>query len=101
MSTQTYNKNDIVIYGDYLWVSLRDNVTTMPSTISNVWDIFLPFPKAKILVSRKQPTNIYNGLIWARILLPYTFEEVNALNYTFADIDALNINWNWANGGGW
>ena len=68
MSTQTYNKNDIVIYGDYLWVSLRDNVTTMPSIISNVWYIFLPFPKEKIFVSREQPANIYDGLIWAKIL---------------------------------
>ena len=68
ITAQTYNKNDIVVYGDYLWVSLRDNVTTMPSTISNVWDIFLPFPKAKIFVSREQPANIYDGLIWAKIL---------------------------------
>ena len=68
ISTQTYNKNDIVVYGDYLWVSLQDNVTTMPSTISNVWNIFLPFPKAKIFVSRAQPVNIYDGLIWAKIL---------------------------------
>ena len=101
LSSQTYNKNDIAIYGDYLWVSLQDNVTAMPSTTSDKWGIFLPFPKVKIFVSRKRPENIYNGLIWARILLPYTFEEVNALNYTFADVNALNINWDYANGGGW
>ena len=101
LSTQAYNKNDAVIYGDYIWVAMRDDVTIMPSSTSDAWTIFLPFPKVKIIVSRKQPTNIYDGLIWARILLPYTFEEVNALNYTFADIDALNINWDWANGGGW
>ena len=67
-SAQIYNKNDIVIYGDYLWVSLQDNVTNMPSTTSDKWGIFLPFPKAKIIVSREQPVNIYDGLIWAKIL---------------------------------
>ena len=101
LSAQTYNKDDAVIYGDYIWVAMRDGVKITPSSTSDAWTIFLPFPKVKIIVSRKQPTNIYNGLIWAKILLPYTFEEVNALNYTFANVDALNINWNWANGGGW
>ena len=92
LPSQTYNKNDIVIYGDYLWVPLQDSVTTVPSMNSDKWSIFLSFPKVKIIVSREQPVNIYDGLIWAKILLPYTFEEVNALNYTFADIDALDIN---------
>ena len=68
VSSQTYNKNDIAIYGDYLWVSLQDNVTNMPSTTSDKWGIFLPFPKVKIFVSREQPVNIYDGLIWAKIL---------------------------------
>ena len=68
LSSKTYNKNDIVIYGDYLWVSLQDNVTTVPLTTSDKWGIFLPFPKVKIFVSREQPVNIYDGLIWAKIL---------------------------------
>ena len=67
-STQIYNKNDVVVYGDYLWVSLQDNVTATPSTISDKWGIFLLFPKVKIFVSREQPVNIYDGLIWAKIL---------------------------------
>ena len=68
LSTQIYNKNDVVVYGDYLWVSLQDNVTNMPSVTSDKWGIFLPFPKVKIIVSREQPVNIYDGLIWAKIL---------------------------------
>ena len=68
LSSKTYNKNDIVIYGDYLWASLQDNVTNMPSVTSDKWGIFLPFPKVKIIVSREQTVNIYDGLIWAKIL---------------------------------
>ena len=67
-STQIYNKNDAVIYGDYIWVAMRDNVTITPSSASDAWMIFLPFPKVKIIVSREQPVNIYDGLIWAKIL---------------------------------
>ncbi len=68
LSSQTYNKNDIVIYGDYLWVSLQDNVTNMPSVTSDKWGIFLPFPTVKIFVSREQPINAYSGMIWMKIL---------------------------------
>ena len=68
LSSKTYNKNDIVIYGDYLWVSLQDNVTDMPSETSNEWGIFLPFPTVKIFVSREQPINTYSGMIWMKIL---------------------------------
>ena len=68
LSSKIYNKNDIVIYGDYLWVSLQDNVTNMPSTTSDKWGIFLLFPKVEIIVSREQPVSIYDGLIWAKIL---------------------------------
>lgn len=68
LSSQTYNKNDIVIYGDYLWVSLQDNVTDMPSVTSDKWGIFLPFPTVKIFVSREQPINAYSGMIWMKIL---------------------------------
>ena len=68
LSTQIYNKNDVVVYGDYIWVSLQDNATNMPSVTSDKWGIFLPFPKVKIIVSREQPASIYDGLIWARIL---------------------------------
>ena len=74
-STQIYNKNDVVIYGDYIWVAMRDNVTITPSSTSDAWMIFLPFPKVKIIVSREQPVNIYDGLIWAKILQPYTLEK--------------------------
>ncbi len=68
LSSKTYNKNDIVIYGDYLWVSLQDNVTNMPSVTSDKWGIFLPFPTVKIFVSREQPINAYSGMIWMKIL---------------------------------
>ena len=68
LSSQIYNKNDIVIYGDYIWVAMRDDVTITPSSTSDAWMIFLPFPKVKIIVSREQPVNIYDGLIWAKIL---------------------------------
>ena len=101
LSTVAYSKNSVVIYGDYMWVALQDNANNAPSADSSFWQVFLNFPKVKIIVSYKYPKNIYNGLIWAKILRPYTFEEVNALNYTFTDINALNIDWNWVNGGGW
>lgn len=68
LSSQTYNKNDVVVYGDYLWVSLQDNVTDMPSITSDKWGIFLPFPTVKIFVSREQPINAYSGMIWMKIL---------------------------------
>ena len=68
LSSQTYNKNDVVVYGDYLWVSLQDNVTNMPSVTSDKWSIFLPFPTVKIFVSQEQPINAYSGMIWMKIL---------------------------------
>lgn len=68
ISTQIYNKNDAVIYGDYIWVSLQDNVTNMPSVTSDKWGIFLPFPTVKIFVSQEQPVNVYSGMIWMKIL---------------------------------
>ena len=68
LSTQIYNKNDATVYGDYIWVAMQDGVAITPPSTSDAWMIFLPFPKVKIIVSREQPVNIYDGLIWAKIL---------------------------------
>ena len=93
--------NDAVVYGDSIWVALQNNVGQIPAQGSEYWEIFLEFPKIQIMVSNTEPTNLYDGLIWIRLLVPYTWSQINALGYTFQDINNLNYNWKWIDGGGW
>lgn len=96
-----YMTNDAVVYGDSIWVALQNNVGQIPAQGSEYWELFLEFPKIQIMVSNTEPTNFYDGLIWIRLLVPYTWSQINALGYTFQDINNLNYNWKWIDGGGW
>lgn len=100
-STAQYVTNDVVVYGDTIWAALQNNSGQIPAQESEYWGVFLDFPKIKLMVSNPPPQNPYNGLIWVRVLLPYTWAYVNSLGYTFQDINNLNQNWKWINEGGW
>jgi len=65
-----YAIDDVVLLGDYLYVATQANQGQPPSPTSAYWDIFLQFPKSKIIVSQTEPTTnmLYDGLVWWQIL---------------------------------
>ena len=60
-------------------------------------------PRAKIIVSQTSvpPDELYDGLIWFRIMVPLTWAQVDAKNVTFEDIDNMNQTWAFIDEGGW
>lgn len=63
-----YIINDAVVYGDAIWVALQNNVGQPPTQGSEYWEVFVEFPKIQIMVSNTPPNNLYDGLIWIKIL---------------------------------
>lgn len=100
-SVVSYYVGDVIVYGDAMWYATQNSNGQVPQANSEYWEVFLDFPVVKIIISRTEPTSPYEGLVWFRILLAYTWAEVNALNYTFQDINNLGKDWKWINGGGW
>lgn len=65
-----YITNDVVLYGNILYVATQPSTGQIPSTTSSYWNEFLEMPKSKIIVSATEPTSdmLYDGLIWWQII---------------------------------
>lgn len=63
-----YIAKDVVAYGEALYVALRNNINKNPLESPLDWQVLFYIPKAKITVSRSEPLNKYEGMIWWKIL---------------------------------
>ena len=59
------------------------------------------FKADKIQLSRRPPAGMTSGQVYFRWLVPYLFNEVDALGYTFNEVDNFNITWAQVDEGGW
>lgn len=102
-STVTYAVNDVVNYQGQLYFAKQANSGQTPSSTSAYWDLFLAVPRAQIIVSQDAipASELYDGLIWWRVLLAYAFAQVDAKAYTFNDVDNLGLTWGYISEGGW
>lgn len=99
----TYAPRDVVYYKDGLYIATQASLNQPPSDTSEYWNVFLKMPRAKIIVSQTSvpPDELYDGLIWFRIMVPLTWAQVDAKNVTFEDIDNMNQTWAFIDEGGW
>lgn len=63
-STDTYEVNDLVVYGTNIYVALVQNTNVTPGTDSNTWGIFLVTNPGKINVGITAPTNPVQNTVW-------------------------------------
>ena len=63
-STNTYNLNDLVVYGDSIYVALQTNTNVTPGTDPTVWGIFLTAVIGKINIGVMPPSNPNFNMIW-------------------------------------
>lgn len=66
-SSKTYNKYDMVVYSNQLFVAKESNSNKIP-TISTEWSLQMSVEEQGIFVSGEEPPNIKQGNIWIQIL---------------------------------
>ena len=66
-SSKTYNKYDMVVYSNQLFVAKENNLNKIP-TISTEWSLQMAVEEQGIFVSEEEPPNIQHGNIWIQIL---------------------------------
>lgn len=57
VGTKTYAKNDVVAYSNVLYVALKANTAVRPDSSTATWQVFMTFPRAKVIVSEEEPTD--------------------------------------------
>ena len=69
-SSAVYQIDDVVLYGNIMYIATSQNVNNPPPSFANIWKIFLPLPIPKIIISAIEPPNelLYDGLVWWQIL---------------------------------
>ena len=100
-STTQYLVNDIVVNKEWLWIAKQENKNQEPKENSEYWTKFLFLPRIKMYISRYPSDNLYDGLIWIRIIQSYIWEEIDDMNRNFQQVSDLDIDWNEADKGGW
>ena len=63
-SANTYNVNDLVVYGQNIYVALAQNTNVVPDSDSNTWGIFITTNPGQINVGTTAPTNPVQNEIW-------------------------------------
>lgn len=66
-SSKTYNKYDMVVYSNQLFVAKEKNSGENP-ILSNKWSLQMAVEEQGIFVSEEEPPNIQHGNIWIQIL---------------------------------
>ena len=67
-SLKNYNKYDLVIYQNSLYVAKLDNVNKIPDISTNEWSLQMEVENQGIFVSETEPLNLKDGSIWVQIL---------------------------------
>lgn len=99
--SETYAQYDVVYLGNVLYVALQSNTNKNPTITTGYWQILMRVPATTITVSKMPPNYPYNGQIWMKILMPYTWEEINTLGRTWNQINSYGYTIDYINEGGW
>ena len=62
--TTPYQTNDLVIYGENIYVALKDNTGVVPGTDEDTWLVFIQFDKGQIYVGTEAPNVLNNNVVW-------------------------------------
>ena len=63
-STNTYNPNDLVVYGTNIYVALIQNTNITPGSDSSTWSIFIATSPGQINVGTIAPSNPVQNTVW-------------------------------------
>lgn len=63
-STATYVANDLVTYGNKLYVAIDESINITPGTDASKWLLFVDFDLGTITVSTTAPADPYDKMIW-------------------------------------
>ena len=63
-SENTYNPNDLVVYGTNIYIALVQNTNVTPGTDSNTWGIFIATTPGEINVGTVAPSNPVQNTVW-------------------------------------
>lgn len=63
-NTNTYNINDLVVYGTNIYVALVQNTGVTPGTDDNTWGIFLASTPCQIYVGTNSPAHPVQNTVW-------------------------------------
>lgn len=63
-SANTYNPNDLVVYGTNIYVALVQNTGITPGSDSNTWGIFIAIAPGQINVGTAAPSKYVQNTIW-------------------------------------
>jgi hypothetical protein len=68
--TVSYVVNDVVTYENVMYIALKANTNVQPDTAPSTWQVFMKFPKARVIVSETEPTDeqLEVGGQWWKIL---------------------------------
>lgn len=63
-SANTYNPNDLVVYGTNIYVALVQNTGVTPGSDSNTWGIFIATAPGQINVGTAAPSKYVQNTVW-------------------------------------
>ena len=63
-SANTYNPNDLVVYGANIYVALVQNTNVVPGSDPNTWGIFITTTPGEIYVGMTAPTKFIQNTVW-------------------------------------
>lgn len=63
-SANTYNPNDLVVYGTNIYVALVQNTSVTPGTDDSTWGIFLASTPGQIYVGTTAPAHPVQNTVW-------------------------------------
>ena len=63
-SANTYNPNDLVVYGTNIYVALVQNTGVTPGSDSNTWGIFIATTPGQINVGTAAPSKYVQNTVW-------------------------------------
>lgn len=55
--TVSYAINDVVTYENIMYIALKANINVQPDTTPSTWQVFMKFPRARVIVSEVMPSN--------------------------------------------
>lgn len=63
-NSNTYNPNDLVVYGANIYVALAQNTNVVPSSNPSIWGIFITTTPGQIYVGTTAPMNPIQNTVW-------------------------------------
>lgn len=94
----TYSPKDVVVYNNILYVARLRNNNSQPDINPVDWEVFLTIPRAKVIVSPKEPNSEALGIggQWWKIDEIHDTVETEGINLQVSDsaqgpIDSLSI----------